>query len=107
MLTDRERRWLEEESQDTLGLTMLRAQVLIAVLERERYSIREVGRATRMTPEQVRRAIEMLFARDLIEVRVIADPRHPYEKAYSAVMGARLRFLLGAVMSALEQQAEG
>lgn len=106
MLTERERRWLEEEAQDMLGLTMLRAKVLIAVLERERYSIREVGRATQMTPEQVRRAIEMLFARDLIEVRVVADPRRPNQKAYSAVKGGRLRFLLGAVMSALEQQAQ-
>ena len=49
---------------------------------------------------------EMLCARDLIEVRVVADPRRPNEKAYSAVKGGRLRFLLGAVMSALEQQAQ-
>ncbi len=100
MLTERERRWLEEEAQDTLGLTILRAKVLIAVLDHERYSIREIGRATRLAPEQVRRVIEVLFARDLIEVRVVADPN---EKAYLAVMGGRLRSLLDAVLAAQER----
>lgn len=101
MLTDRERQWLVEEAQDTLGLTALRAKVLVAVLDRERYSIREIGRLTGMSPEQVRRAIEMLFARDLIEVRVVADP---HEKAYLALAGRRLRVLLDAVMAALEKR---
>lgn len=100
MLTDRERQWLVEEAQDTLGLTALRAKVLIAVLDCEDYSIREIGRSTGIQSEPVRLAIEMLIARDLIEVR----PTGVRRKGYQAVAGGRLRFILDAVLAAQERR---
>lgn len=99
-LTAAERQWLLEEAQDTLGLTDLRVKILVAVLSRERYSIREVARDTEMSPEQVRVAIETLFARDLIEVRSLGTR---LLKGYKAVPGQRLRFLLDAVFSHLQR----
>lgn len=100
MLTDRERQWLMDEAQDTLGLTALRAKVLMAVLELEYYSIREIGRVTGIqAAEPVRLALEMLIARDLIEVR----PTGVRLKGYQAVPGGRLRFILDAVLAAQER----
>lgn len=95
MVTPEERRWLVEDAQETLGLTLLRTRVLLAVLERERYGIREVSRATGIGPEQIRVALEMLIARDLIEVRSLGGRF----QGYQAVMGGRLRELLSAILA--------
>lgn len=95
VLTPEERQWFAEEAQETLGLTALRTKVLMAVLDRERYAIREVSRATGIGPEQIRVALEMLIARDLIEVRSLGGRF----QGYQAVMGGRLRFLLDAILA--------
>lgn len=97
MLTPSERSWLDNEARDTLGLSDLRAKILIAVLEKDRYSIREVAKEIGSAAEQVRVGLEMLVARDLVESRLVGERFQP--RSYSAVIGGRLRSLLDAVLA--------
>lgn len=95
MLSSEERRWLEEEGQDTFGLPEARMKTLLAILEREAFSLRDIAVATDQTRENVRLAIEAMVSRELIEYRALPPPRS--HAPYRISIGRRLRFILDAV----------
>lgn len=102
-LTAEQLRWLREEGQETFGLTPIRARMLIAVLERDRFGLRELGRLTNQAPDNTRFNLDYLVARDLVEVRLVGHPRRP--KAFEGVPGTRLLPLLGTHLGAAGPKA--
>lgn len=94
MLSPAERRWLEDEARDTLGLTDLRSKILVAVLDVEAYSYRAIAAQLGTSPDLVRAALEMMAARDLVETRLVGRRRHP--NAFESVPGGRLLALFKA-----------
>jgi hypothetical protein len=102
MLAEPELRWLMDEAQETFGLTPARTRVLLAVLARDEFTLREIGRATEQSPDSVRAALELLAAREILELRVTGARRGP-RAAHLAIAGRRLRFILDAVRLMAEQ----
>lgn len=99
-LTPAERRWLAEEAQETLGLTAVRTKILAAVLDRdEPFSMRGIGRLTGQSAENVRLALDLMVARELIELQAIGHTHRP-KASFTASPGRRLRILLGAALPA-------
>ena len=100
-LTPAQRLWLTEEAQETLGLTAVRSRILTAILDRtEPFSMRGIGRETAQSAENVRLALDLMVARELIELQTLADPRRP-KASFVAAPGRRLRMLFAG----LDQQA--
>ena len=97
MLATAERSWLEEHGEVTLGLTHARVRVLLAVLERDQFSFREIGRAAGQTSEGVRAALDTLTARELIEFYAVG-PTRGRNAAYHASPGVRLRLLFDRLL---------
>jgi len=92
-----ERSWLEVEAQETLGLTAARTRVLAAVLRRDGpFSMRGIGRETGQSAENVRLALELMVARELLELKTLADPHRP-KASFLAEPGRRLRMVLAAL----------
>lgn len=101
-LTDPQQRWLAREAEPTLGLTRIRARILLALLEQnDRFGINDIARQLELGVETVRLAIDPLIARDLIELRTHGDPRRT-RKAYEVVAGGRLRLLLARLATGSE-----
>jgi hypothetical protein len=100
-LTFDERRWLEDEAQETFGLTLPRTRILRAVLDQqEPFSIRSIAREVNQGPEAVRLALEMLVARELIDLQATGSLRGP-KAACRVTPGRRLRMLFGALRGQL------
>jgi hypothetical protein len=89
--------WLREEAQETFGLTPARAKILVAVLARERFGMLEISRLVRIRPDNLRIALDFMTARELIEVRLISNPRTPKPSAFQATPGKRLLAILSAL----------
>lgn len=96
-LTPSQRQWLAEEAQETLGLTLVRTRILGAVLDREEpFSMRGIGRDTGQSAENVRLALELMVARELLELQTLADPRRP-KASFLARPGRRLLVLFATL----------
>ncbi len=98
MLKPEERAWLEEQGEDTLGLTRPRVRILLAVLDRAHFSFREIGRAAGQTSEGVRAALDTLASRELVEFYPVG-PTKGRNAAYHATSGRRLRLLLDRLVN--------
>jgi len=96
-LTESQRRWLEQEAKETFGLTTVRARILAAVLGRlEPFSMRGIGRETGQSAENVRLALELMVARELVELQTLADPHRP-KASFKAHPGRRLQMILATL----------
>ncbi len=96
-LTPAQRQWLQDEAQETLGLTLVRTRILSAVLDRtEPFSMRGIGRDTGQSAENVRLALDLMVARELVELQTLADPRRP-KASYIAQPGRRLLILFATI----------
>ncbi len=94
-LTPAQIAWLRAEAEDTFGLTKTRADILVGILERDRFGLREIARLVGMTPERVRDALDAMVARELVEVRLVGKPRS--RNAFEAIPGPRLSLIIQAV----------
>jgi hypothetical protein len=99
MLTEPQRRWLQLEAKETLGLTTVRTRILTAVLDRlAPFSMRGIGRETGQSAENVRLALDLMVARELIELLTLADPHRP-KASFQAQAGRRLQMILATLES--------
>jgi hypothetical protein len=96
-LTASQRQWLADEAGETLGLTPVRSRILTAILDRtEPFSMRGIGRETTQSAENVRLALDLMVARELIELQTLGDPRRP-KASFLALPGRRLRMLFAGL----------